>query len=179
LDKLIKMDSFLKEAQRLTGVETSMPSFSQLPELVDTDDCLVSMARVALKDFVFSDGTLIPKGTLLAATSRAVHHDELNYSAPTEFDGQRFAAMRNAGNPGGSARMQMVSTNQQYLLFGHGKHACPGRFLAVTELKLMLSHLVLNYEVKFEKEGFMPRPMFFGTALVHDRDVEVMIRRRD
>ncbi|KAJ7660426.1 hypothetical protein B0H17DRAFT_832480, partial [Mycena rosella] len=53
-------------------------------------------------------------------------------------------------------KRHMVSTGTDHLPFGTGKHACPGRFFAATELKAMLAHLVLNYDVKAEVEGVRP-----------------------
>jgi cytochrome P450 len=31
---------------------------------------------------------------------------------------------------------------------GHGKSACPGRFFASSEVKILFAHLLLNYEWK-------------------------------
>jgi cytochrome P450 len=138
----------------------------------------VSLTRKALKDFTFSDGTIIPKGAFVSVSSYAMHHDEDHYEAPEEFRGTRFEAMRDPSNPGGSARLQMISTSPDYLLFGYGKHACPGRFFAVNELKIILSHLVLNYDVKYEKEGYFPNPDWFGPSLLPNRTAKVMFRER-
>jgi cytochrome P450 len=35
-------------------------------------------------------------------------------------------------------------------MFGYGRHACPGRFFAANEIKMMLSRFLLNYEFKNE-----------------------------
>jgi len=35
-----------------------------------------------------------------------------------------------------------------YIGFGHGMHACPGRFFAGNELKVALAHLLLKYDWK-------------------------------
>jgi cytochrome P450 len=39
----------------------------------------------------------------------------------------------------------LVSTGDFFVAWGHGKHASPGRFFASQELKLMLAHIVMNY----------------------------------
>jgi cytochrome P450 len=41
-----------------------------------------------------------------------------------------------------------TSTAADSLYFGHGKHACPGRFFAATELRLLLAHLVTHYDLR-------------------------------
>lgn len=53
-----------------------------------------SMNRKVLKDFTFSDGTILPAGTYLSVASFATHHDEAIYANPYEFDGFRFANLR-------------------------------------------------------------------------------------
>ena len=42
-----------------------------------------------------------------------------------------------------------MNTSETFLAFGHGRHACPGRFFAVHELKLLMAYIVLNYDVEF------------------------------
>lgn len=34
------------------------------------------------------------------------------------------------------------------LTWGYGRHACPGRFLANNELKMILAHALINYDWK-------------------------------
>ena len=82
------------------------------------------MERKALKDFTFSDGTFIPKGTNIAALVRPVHLDEKIYEDPLSFKPFRFAEAREGANDARDAvKNQLVTTSLQYLLFGHGKHA--------------------------------------------------------
>lgn len=44
---------------------------------------------------------------------------------------------------------QLVSATAERLAFGFGKHACPGRFFAAQELKTMLAHVLLKYDIEF------------------------------
>jgi len=125
LGKMRKVDSFLRECQRIRGINT------------------VTVLRKALKDFTFSDGTFIPKGTKIAAAARSVHHDGKIYENPEAFEPFRFADI-----PDEDSRIKFASTTAEYLPFGHGKHACPGRFFVAAELKSMLAHVVITYDVK-------------------------------
>lgn len=57
--------------------------------------------------------------------------------------------------------------------------ACsPGRFFVASELKAFLAHLVMNYDIKMEKEGQVPPVRWFGTRLFVSRKAEVMFRER-
>ena len=54
----------------------------------------------------------------------------------------------------------------------------PGRFFAANELKAMLAHVVVTYDIKSETPGKMPNERWFGTTLVPDRTSEVLFRKR-
>ena len=86
------------------------------------------MQRVVVNPngYTFSDGSYVPHGTYLAVPTHEVHHDGANYSAPDVFDGFRFYNMRTS-DEAESVKHQMVNTGLDYLAFGHGRHACPGR----------------------------------------------------
>jgi len=72
VSKLPLLDSFLKESARLS------PSDS------------ISLRRKALKTFVFSDGTIVPKGSWACVPQKAIQRDSAYYENPSCFDGHRF-----------------------------------------------------------------------------------------
>jgi cytochrome P450 len=70
-----------------------------------------------------------------------------------------------------------VSTSADYLSFGHGRHACPGRFFAANELKLLLAYMVLNYDIEpLEKR---PDGKWVGTVCLPDMKATIKVRRRN
>lgn len=77
--------------------------------------------RVAHKDITLSDGTFIPKGTLLSVPVYSMHHDDSLYEDAARFDAFRFSRMREQEGEG--AKHQYVNTSIDYVSFGHGKHA--------------------------------------------------------
>ena len=79
------------------------------------------MARKAMKDVTLSDGTFIPKGTLVVAAAYPMHHDDSNYVDASVFDPFRFARM--CEEEGQGTKHQFVHTSTKYIPFGHGKHA--------------------------------------------------------
>ena len=82
------------------------------------------MVRKALKDFTFSDGTFIPKGTQIAAAVHPVHLDEKIYEDALSFKPFRFAEAHEGVNDARDAVNDQLSTSSlKYLLSGHGKHA--------------------------------------------------------
>lgn len=62
--------------------------------------------------------------------------------------------------------------------FGYGRHACPGRFFAANEIKLILARLLLDYDVSMP-EGLVGRyeNQVFGTAQVPKPNAELRFRR--
>lgn len=54
----------------------------------------------------------------------------------------------------------------------------PGRFLAAHQLKTMLAHIVLMYDVKLEENATIPESIHVATAITVNPSVKVMFRRR-
>ncbi|KAJ7445901.1 cytochrome P450 [Mycena latifolia] len=171
LANMHKIDSFLRESQRLSGL-----------------GAIAMTRKVVAKDgFSFSDGTKIPHGAFMSIPGPAIHNDPDNYEHATDFDGFRFSRLREqiAGHndhdsTDGPAffNRHMVSTGQDHVVFGHGRHACPGRFFAATELKAMLAHILINYDVKAETEGVRPPDYCFGMMRMPNLQGKIMIRKR-
>ncbi|KAG7094516.1 hypothetical protein E1B28_005347 [Marasmius oreades] len=157
LGRMKKLDSFIKEVQRIN------PSFS------------FSVERKVLKDFTLFDGTVIPAGVTLGVPVLAVQHDESVFPNAKVFNGFRFAEMREREDE--STKHQMVTSTPDFFLFGNGHHACPGRFFAVTELKLILSHILLNYDIKGETEGGA-KMKWFAFVGFQDNNAKFSFRKR-
>ncbi|KAJ7777005.1 cytochrome P450 [Mycena metata] len=167
LNSMVKIDSFLRESQRINNFGP-----------------VVMSRKVVAKDgFRFSDGTFLPHDALVYVAARATHYDDANFENPTKFDGFRFAReraeyMATHDSSQDIFKRQMISTAVDHLPFGTGKHACPGRFFAATELKAMLAHLVLNYDVKAEVEGVRPPDVLFGLSISPNPAGKVSFRKR-
>ncbi|KAJ7666364.1 cytochrome P450 [Mycena rosella] len=169
LGHMHKIDSFLRESQRLGGVGAL-----GMPRRV-----------VATEGFTFSDGTTIPYGSFLSVPATAIHYDPENYDNATTFDGFRFSRLREQSmgleDPSDCHRVfnrHMVSTGHDHVVFGHGHHACPGRFFAAMELKAMLAHILITYDVKAETKGIRPLDQWFGVVRFPNSGGKIMIRRR-
>jgi cytochrome P450 len=133
------------------------------------------MNRVATAPFRLADGTLIPKGTKLGVSSHALW-DAAIYPSPEKFNGYRFLRLRQ--QPGNENAWQLTTTRPEDIAFGHGKHACPGRFLAANEIKIVLCHLLLKYEWRLARGQGEPKIFANGIMLDSDPTVRVEVRRR-
>lgn len=59
-----------------------------------------------------------------------------------------------------------------------GRLLSPGRFFAANELKAMLAHIVLNYDVKLPGDGKRPENMYWGEGVLAAPAGEVLFRKR-
>ena len=69
-----------------------------------------------------------------------------------------------------------MTTSESFLPFGHGRHSCPGRFFASQEMKLMLAHIVMNYDVKID--GPRPKNIEIKGAAFPDAKAKLLVRLR-
>ena len=139
------------------------------------------MMRKSLKTFTFFDGTVIPRGAFIFTAAQA---NPSVYPNTDVFDGFRFSNFEKEQqgndprpNLGGSIRFRLVTTTPDYLVWGYGRHACSGRFFAALLLKLVLAHVVLRYDVKFENGG-RPEDVIVGFNRLPNPHGKVLLRKR-
>ncbi|XDG02270.1 hypothetical protein ABKA04_001885 [Annulohypoxylon sp. FPYF3050] len=189
MSRLKKLDSFIKESQRLSGNVTSF-------------------IRKVMKPIDLSDGTHLPAGTSLLAPMAGVAVDPRFYPDPEVFDGLRFWKLRQQQSSSTSAssspttsttptssssslpddlsnpptnpngRWQFTSIGDSAMNFGLGKHACPGRFFAGCEIKMVLAYLLLNYDIKLREGEGRPAPNMFMMTKSPSMTAEILFRRR-
>ncbi|KIM70391.1 hypothetical protein SCLCIDRAFT_1207734 [Scleroderma citrinum Foug A] len=150
---LPKMDSFLKESQRVSSTS------------------LLPVVRKAMEEIIFSDGTKIPSGTHIAVASGPMHFDSRYFPNAYEFDPFRFCSTRKEA-------LTKYSMNLSHISFGQGKRKCPGQFFASTMMTTMMAYLVLNYDMKLENDGVRPPDEWFLMNCVPNRTAEILFRRR-
>ncbi|KAH9482098.1 Cytochrome P450 monooxygenase 71 [Psilocybe cubensis] len=146
--RMYLLDSLLREVQRCFDIQP------------------LHVSRKTVQPFVFSDGTLVPPGVTMYANSHAMYRDEARFGRAGNFEGFRYVmdgegvgdegvhekGSLNAGKerdlPTGSFMQPLLAKPAlDYHAFGYGKHACPGRFSAVYQLKTMVAHVLMTYDV--------------------------------
>lgn len=133
------------------------------------------MVRTATGDIRLPDGLHIPKGTRLGVSSHAAWDPNVFPNAD-KFDAFRFLRLRE--QPGSENLWQLTTTRPEQIAFGHGKHACPGRFLAANEIKIALCHLLLKYDWKLSPSTTVPKAVSSGIMLDSDPTVKIKVRSR-
>ncbi|KAF2963565.1 hypothetical protein GQX73_g10018 [Xylaria multiplex] len=150
------LDSALKETQRINPVFTAM-------------------RRSVDMDTVLSDGTVVKKGSRIHIDTHRMVDPEV-YENPEEWKCDRFSEMRS--QPGKEHLAQLVTTSIDHFGFGHGQHACPGRFFAANELKIALCHLLIKYDWKLAP-GTPLDMVRLGFSRVVNTETKLFCRRRE
>ncbi|KAI1820250.1 cytochrome P450 monooxygenase [Xylaria intraflava] len=137
LSQMHLLDSFIREVNRMYPLGA------------------VTAARTVMDDsFTFHDGLTLPKGTRIAFAIGAIQKDERFVENPQTFDGYRFmpGTRKQEGRDVNSTESVSAATvTPTNLVFGYGKHACPGRFYAVRKIKIIFCKMALRYDFKWHK----------------------------
>lgn len=116
MQKMVKLDSFFRECNRTNTIVGSKCPCTPICSPV-ADPVEVAMTRLALKSHTFSDGTFIPKGTILGVPPMPHQLDGENYERPTELDPFRFENAKE----GDATRKYFTSVDSEYISFGLGE----------------------------------------------------------
>jgi cytochrome P450 len=176
VNQLVKLDSSMRESLRC-GTFVTLG---------------VGRKVIAPNGITAPNGTWCPRGSTVSVPTAGIHNDPENYSEPDKFQPLRFAQMREpvtkppAQSPDQqgtkdnsrlikNAALSFVSLSSTYHPFGYGRHACPGRFFASNELKLMLAHVFENYEI----EPLEVRPPYtrLGATLLPPMKATIKVRK--
>ena len=135
---------------------------------------VATMRRWVESDVTLSNGYHLEKGTRIQVDSCRMWDPDL-HKDPDQWDGYRFLKLRAIEATKHSA--QLVSTSANHLGFGHGQHACPGRFFAAHEIKIALCHLLIKYDWKLAP-GTHIAPIVNGFSTLASPRAKILVRRR-
>ena len=130
-----------------------------------------------MQPITLSDGTHLPRGTKILAPQVGYSRDANHFSDPDTFDHLRFFRLRQQSCADGH-RWHFTSIGDTNMNFGAGKHACPGRFFAGNEIKMMLAYYLINFELKLKDGEARPAPMMIMMSKTPDPNGEILFRRR-
>ncbi|PSK38491.1 Ent-kaurene oxidase [Elsinoe australis] len=123
--------------------------------------------------------SIYPRGLDIEAPTYSIYHDDELFPDPETFDGVRAYKLRQASTSNDvQARNTFVNVSDQNLGFGYGRHACPGRFFANNEIKMILAKLLLQYDIKMPN-GLTTRwpNIENGAEYMPDLSKEILFRK--
>ncbi|KAF2102213.1 cytochrome P450 [Rhizodiscina lignyota] len=175
-------DSVLKETLRHTGFGGRGAMHAVIPK----------------EGVVLPTGERVPQGAWIGVSVRGVHDDERFWQNGTTWDGLRFVEgndeeieMNNVPtkeDEGIDSRIStdtqttlerkkrsLVTTSPTFMAFMHGRNACPGRFFAAHQMKLLLAYIVLNYDIQRREKVEMKYMTDFAIPPTKEK---LLVRRR-
>jgi cytochrome P450 len=172
-------DAYLRMREEMDAVikEDALPAcHEQLGEMPYTEACISESMRLhpvapligaeAINDITVAD-VAVPKGTVIIMMTRVGAMKDDNFTDAAAFRPERWL------QPAGQGNSKKVS-----IPFGSGPRLCPGRFLAIQEMKMALCMLVKNFDIEGldTPDGEAPRErLAFTMAPV---GLRIRLRRR-
>lgn len=100
-----------------------------------------TLMMTAIEDQVI-EGISIPKGTNVLMQTKVAQTDESNFVTPNDFKPERWAS---SGCP-----MHGNHKPDAIKVFGGGARFCPGKILAMHEMKMAIAMICYNFDFEFE-----------------------------
>lgn len=158
-----------------------------------------ALIRQVMVDGLRSDtGLHLPRGSLVSVVSQPMHTDPDHFPNPFSFEPFRFVDLRNAessqekhqnlqtsvsdkaaSDAGGNWSPHAFLSTANLLIFGRGRSSCPGRFLIDFQLKMVIHHLLINYDIKLEDTAEKrPTNSWLLEFIFPPKGVKMLVRRR-
>lgn len=119
------------------------------------------LRKVLKEGVVTKDGIALKKGSIISYLASPAQIDPGKFTDPLKYDPFRFSRQQDSEqdqHTDTSTAETFVNTSPEYLPFGHGRHACPGRFLVDFELKMIIAYMLRHYDLDFPAEYNGQRP---------------------
>lgn len=114
--------------------------------------------QVTALEGVDFDGFHIPQGVRVAVPNHFIQRDPDIYHEAERYNALRYGASAEVDKAEVYLQQKQNSLSMpsdSFLAWGHGRHACPGRFFAAHLMKIMLAHVLVTYDV--EAKGPKPK----------------------
>lgn len=108
--------------------------------------------------------------------SHTINRSPKLYPNPSHFDAFRFFNLRQM--PGNELKYQHATTGTDNINFGHGLWACPGRFFAAAEIKVVAAYILKHYDIKLMPGEEKPPQQHWGLAVLPNPTAQVLFKRR-
>ncbi|KAL4913995.1 cytochrome P450 [Aspergillus aurantiobrunneus] len=158
LEQASLLDSAIKESLRFNGINALSPT----------------RMVVAPEGTTLPNGLFLPYGTKIGIPQYAVHRDSDLYFNPEEYNPYRF--YNPDATPSEHHENSMTHTSESYVVFGHGRRQCPGRWIFAHIFKVLIAEMLLKYDIK----PFSTRPKIhrWGRFQLPPLTTKLTVRRR-
>ncbi|KAL8816771.1 MAG: hypothetical protein Q9191_008269 [Dirinaria sp. TL-2023a] len=147
------MDSFMKEAARLGAGP------------------ILSVPRKVMSHYTAPDGLVVPTGNWIAVPQLPWMRDPKIWPGGDTFNGFRFV------HGDGCSATRFTHPSLEFPFWGSIRHACPARFYVSVIVKIVLAHLLVEYEFKLENSHATPF-FSFGITRLPNPFMIMLVRKR-
>jgi len=130
-----------------------------------------------MKTITLSDGTRLPKGAMISAPVAMFSTDPDFVEDPETFDGFRWYKKSLEAEGRATHSTTWTTTSARDLAFGHGRHACPGRFFASDMTKTLLAFIILQYDIKYPEGQSRPPTLERGEYFSPDVTKKLLFKK--
>ena len=155
-NSLLKLDSAMKETMRITPAS------------------LTAYSRFMVRDHTLSNGVTLQKGQMICVSSCSRQRDPAVFPEPDSYNALR-AYNENLKN---HVNKPFKSVDSDGLRWGAGRWACPGRFLASLEAKIILVKLISKFDFKLRDGHARPPSITAHEFIFANERAQLIIRRR-
>lgn len=129
--QMVKLDSFIRETMRTRNTGIGLPH-----------------KNITQNDIVLKSGAIIHPGESVYINMYHIHMDESNQHMENteEFQGFRFVGKDKT----------VTKPSNDFMSFGIGRNACPGRWFAIQQIMGIVSFFITNYHMSAASEIFIP-----------------------
>lgn len=138
----------------------------------------VNPQRLALQPYTLKDGTYIPQGCRIAFANGEHQMDPEVVRDPSAFDPMRGYRKRQLSKDEHNRYQATMTDVNNNLTFGYGNQACPGRFLAVAEIKLILARLITEFDFKYPDGDTVPETLTADENVFLRPGAKLMMKKR-
>ncbi|CAG8581233.1 22976_t:CDS:2, partial [Gigaspora margarita] len=116
---------------------------------------LAGLPHIMIADsYTFSNGTTIPRGRDIYLYIKDTNFNNKFYGETSDdFQPKRHITSYSDGK---IVHPPTTKLDNSFIVFGGGKHACPGRFYAVNIIKIFLHESILRYNIRTESGKIEP-----------------------
>jgi cytochrome P450/nitrite reductase/ring-hydroxylating ferredoxin subunit len=132
-DEVLGASTLAREIETVNRLDVAGATANEAMRLRPVAPLLINKANV---DTVVGD-VLVPAGCGVAVLIRPAAIDPANFEAPASFNPRRWLDHSNG-----------VHEPTAFIPFGSGPRMCPGRSLALVEMRMLLSMLYRNFDVE-------------------------------
>ncbi|KDN70031.1 putative cytochrome P450 oxidoreductase GliF [Colletotrichum sublineola] len=118
----------------------------------------------------------IPSGVMAVVDAQEINRSPELWENPDQFDMDRFYHLREMS--GNDNRYHFVTTSSNSPGWGDGTQACPGRFFATSTLKIVMAHVIMNYDVSLSKVAPLKSVPLVNGSYSPDNSVEILFKSR-